>query len=87
MTTDQKVGGSSPSKRTKPEKPSQLLGFFTFATRPQTKGFGITPLSGGKLYSVNQLFSSAGSFRSGPSQTKAEFREPTGFTFVNRYSP
>ena len=30
LTTDQKVGGSSPSKRTKPEKPSQLLGFFTF---------------------------------------------------------
>ncbi|MEY4410401.1 MAG: hypothetical protein RLZ99_874, partial [Actinomycetota bacterium] len=28
LTTDQKVGGSSPSKRTKPEKPSQLLGFY-----------------------------------------------------------
>ena len=34
LTTDQKVGGSSPSKRTKPEKPSQLLGFFTFSVQP-----------------------------------------------------
>ncbi len=28
LTTDQKVGGSSPSERAKPEKTSQLLGFF-----------------------------------------------------------
>ena len=34
LTTDQKVGGSSPSKRTKPEKPSQLLGFSVFSGRP-----------------------------------------------------